>query len=90
MYKIFANYAPVILAPDNAIDVHCEKIETQDNVVVGTKFVTTWNNAGGRYDDELNDLCKEKFGAPFSFIRSIWFYRLGSVSNTWHLIELIK
>ena len=90
MYSIFANYAPFILVPNNAIDVTCEKIKTQDGIVAGTKFVTSWNNADGQYDDDLNDICKEKFGVPFTFIRSIWFSRLGEVSAKWHLVELTK
>lgn len=88
MYKIFAKYAPFILVPNNAIDTSCLQVETQDGIVAGTKFVSTWNNCDGRYSDELNDVCKEKFGVPFTFIRSVWYSRLGEVSDIWHLIKL--
>lgn len=90
MYKLKAKYAPMILVPHNGIDVRADKVETQDGVIAGIKFVATWNDNDGRYYDEIDEICKDKFDTPLAFIRSLWFARLGDVGNTWHLIELIK
>lgn len=87
--KIQCKFAEWMLAPSNAIQ-QAETYETMDGVTCRLKYISTWNNSGGDYDEELEDVCQSKFGCPFSTIRSIWISRLGRVDVYWHLVKMIK
>ena len=63
---------------------------TADGVAVRVKYLATWNNKDGRYDDELDRLCMDAWNVPFRFLRSSWIARLRDIDNYWHLVELEK
>ena len=61
--------------------------ETLDGKRSRPRFVAAWNNEGGEYDGELDDVCRRRFGFPFVNIRSMWNCRLGFVDDYWFLVE---
>lgn len=86
--KIQSKFVERLLVPDNGI---CRgEVETADGVMCRTEFQTTWNNAGGYFDDELEDVCQREYSCSFQAIKSIWISRLGHLSDYWHLVKLIK
>lgn len=87
--KIQCKFAEYMLAPANAI-MDADTYETMDGVTCRLKYISTWNNSDGSYDEALEDVCQRKFGCSFSTIRSIWISRLGSVDVYWHLVTMIK
>lgn len=97
-YHIGAKYSAEVLFPSNAVDAafwaHEEgvipRFLTSDGVLCEPKFIRTINNGGGRYDGELEDLCRLHFGVSFVYLRSVWVSRLGALDNYWHLITLTK
>lgn len=86
--KIKAKFADKLLVPANGITRG--DVETLDGVRCRTEFQTTWNNAGGFFDDELEALCQREYKCSFQAIKSIWIGRLGYVSDYWHLVKLVK
>lgn len=89
--SIKANYAERIICPSNAIDLKLGlECQTGDGVNCKIQVQAVWNNEDGGYDEELDYLCKKYFDVPFKAIRSIWFSRLGGVSDYWYNITLIK
>lgn len=94
--KIACRFAEYVLVPHNAIEasffrggiVDKNFFKTMnDKTCLGT-FVATWNNEDGRYDDELQQLCRTMFKSSLSAIRSNMLSRLGNVEERWHLIKL--
>lgn len=90
MEKINAKFAEYLLVPSNGISVGVGRVETLDGVECRPEFQTTWNNGDGTYDDELDAVCRKYYDCGFQSIRSIWYGRLGTVSDYWHLVKLIK
>lgn len=88
MQKIQSKFVEYLLVPANGI-MHGE-VETTDGEKCLVEFKTTWNNAGGFFDNELDSICQERYGCSFTAIKSIWFGRLGRLSDFWHLVKLIK
>lgn len=86
--KIKAKFSEKLLVPENGIGRG--EIETADGVMCKTEFLTTWNNAGGAFDNELDDICQREYGCSFQAIKSIWISRIGILSDYWHLVKLIK
>ena len=88
MQKIQSKFVEYLLVPANGIEFG--EVETIDGVQCRTEFQATWNNGNGFFDDELESLCQDRYGCSFSSIKSIWFGRLGRLSDYWHLVKLIK
>lgn len=86
--KINSKFVEKLVVPDNGIARGI--VETTDGFRCRAEFRTTWNNADGFFDDELENVCQSEYGCPFGAIRSIWIGRLGNVSDIWHLVKLIK
>lgn len=89
MIGLMCKYAGEVLIPENGIG-NGEEFRTSDGVDVRVRYISTWNNKDGAYDEELDDLCQRKWGVTFSSIRSVWFARLGRVGDFWHLVKMIK
>ena len=86
--RIKAKFAENLLVPANGISRG--EVETTDGVTCLTEFQTTWNNADGMFDDELECVCQREYGCSFQAIKSIWISRIGILSDYWHLVRLIK
>jgi hypothetical protein len=86
--KIKSKFVDKLLVPANGI--MRGEVETSDGVRCMAEFRTTWDNADGFCDEELEAISQREYGCPFSAIRSIWIGRLGNVSDIWHLVKLIK
>ena len=90
-YHIWSKYVDYLLVPANGIEgSFSDEYETSDGVLCELKNHTVWNNEGGRYDDELNDICLWRYKCEFSTIRSLWISRLGSVDKYWFLVKMVK
>ena len=92
-FRLAANYAEYVLCPDRAIgepgDVDLIAV-LNDGTRAKVTFVTTWNNEGDYWLEELNRVCMERYQYPFGSIKEIWERRLGRLGNYWHLIKLEK
>lgn len=92
MEQIQCNFAERVLIPNGGLKPAAtgETYITSDGVKVKVKFLTTWDNTDGRYDNELDELCRRLWGIDFAYIRSMWVSRLYYVGNYWHYVELTK
>lgn len=90
MKALQCKFKEFILLPANAIDTKENEFRTTDGVDVSVKFISTWNNKDGQYDEQLDELCIREYGTPFVTIRSIWIGRLGRADEYWHLIKLTR
>lgn len=88
MYRINCKYTELLLAPANAIGGNL--VETEDGVKCRLVFQSTMNNVDGAFDGRLDEICNEQYGCPFQTIKSIWISRLGSLSEYWHLVKMVK
>ena len=88
MKKIRSKYTEYLLAPANAITDTF--VETVDGVKCKIEYQATWNNEYGRYDDQLNDLCRKYYNSSLEVISNIWSARLGFTSEYWHLVKMIR
>ena len=83
-------YAERVILPHNALYKGAEMYDTADGVKVKLKFIGTWNNKDGLFDEELDKVCQDVLGVPFKTIKSIWIARLGYLDDYWHYVKLIK
>lgn len=94
-FRLAAKYAPLVLCPKNAIEeAFYEGTEMQGHFLTTDKkecafqLQTVWDNSDGRYDNEMDAVCQENWNMPFRSMRSVWFSRLGKISDIWYLIKL--
>ena len=91
MQKIKCKFAEWVLAPANAFGpAIAGEYQTEDGRLCQVMVHTVWNNTEGIFDNELDELCQEKFGFPFKTIRSVWISRLDRVDNYWHLVKMVE
>lgn len=90
MSKILSKFTERLLAPRNAFIAGLSgEYETLDGVTCRTEPIGTWNNKDGYFEEEFDDICQRFYGCPFSAIRSIWFGRLGKISDIWDMVKMI-
>lgn len=77
------------MLPHNAIRAGVSEYDTADGVKVRMKFIGTWNNKDGLFDEELDKVCQDVLGVPFETIKSIWIARLGYLDDYWHYVKLM-
>ena len=96
-YRIEAKYAPKVLMPKNAIErrffedaVSQREYDfvTADGKNCKARFISAWNNEGGRYDESLDFICMKNWKTPFESLKSLWISRLGTIDDYWYLINL--
>lgn len=95
-YRIDAKPAEYIFCPANAIEnefYHRDPyiipaLVTSEGNTHKARFIGTWNNSGGVYEEEFESICRKYYGMSFVSIRSLWIGRLGKLDNYWHLIKL--
>lgn len=90
MQRIDCRFAERVIVPSNGINATDKEVSTSDGQKVKLKFIGTWNNEEGRFNDELDDICLRFWGVPFITMRSIWVSRLGRVSDFWHIVEMVR
>lgn len=91
--RLQAKYAERILCPRSALgEVGTGDLNliTADGVECAVRFLGTWNNAEGRFNDDLEMVCQNQLGIGFDTVRSIWISRLNGMSDIWDMIELKK
>ena len=92
-YSLNANFSEKILLPSEALPPYSREglsLITADGIRCKAHFLSTWNNYGGRYDDELDGLCHRQWACDFDLVRNIWLGRLEVVGDIWNYVELIK
>lgn len=92
-YNILAKYSEHILCPSNAIDrafytSNKGTLLSMDGIRARATFLSTYNNADGRYDNDLEEICQREFGKTFAEVRNLWIFRLGRLDDYWHFIKL--
>lgn len=92
-YSIRAKFSEWILCPHEAIDRRFfsesgKFLMTEDGIVANPKFTASFDNSDGSYDEILEFYSMDRFGIPFSSIKSLWIARIGTFSSCWHLIKL--
>ena len=89
MNWIQSKFAERVLVPREGISGHGPgKYETQDGKVCDAIFISIWDNADGRYDDQLDFVCRKYWDMPFSRFRSLWIARVGELKGFWYLVQL--
>lgn len=97
-YRIESKFADVVLLPANAIEQAfyasgegtSATFITLDDQICSARWISTWRNSDGRYDELLDTICQERWKVPFVTIRSLWLSRIGKLDDFWHLIKLTK
>ena len=97
-YRIESKFSDVVLLPSNAIEYSfyasgngdSATFITLDDVICSARWISTWRNTDGQYDELLDSICQDRWKVPFVTIRSLWLSRLGRVDEFWHLIKLSR
>jgi hypothetical protein len=89
MSNIYCNFSEFVLLPKEAFDEFgFGPFRTKDGKVCDAIFISVWNNADCRYDEQLDHICQIKWNIRFDSVRSMWIGRLGEVGCYWYLIQL--
>lgn len=84
-------YAPVVFIPTELTNGNhiAQKYKLAGGEVVTLRWLSTWNNTDGKYDKELDGLCRELYGMDFESVRAVWKRRLGGrLEDWWHKVEM--
>lgn len=90
MEKIQCKFVPKLIVPANALVPEEYNYITSDGTKCRIGFEIGWKNENDIFSDELDDVCQKVHGCSFETIKSVWFSRLGSVSDWWYMIKLRK
>lgn len=84
-------YAPIVLIPSELTDGNhiAQKYKLSGGEIVTLRWIATWNNAGGRFDKELDKECRNLYGMDFESVKVVWQRRLGGrLEDWWHEVEM--
>lgn len=90
MRQIQCKYVPKLIAPSNAFFFPEDEYRTADGKTCRIKPLACWKDEDGSCEDDLENFCQCHHECSFEVIRSIWFGRLGRVSDYWYLVEMIE
>lgn len=65
-----------------------ETFETMDGKRCRGQRVMGWDNFDGRYNKELDAICRGQWGVSFEYLRSLFIDRLSRIDHHWHLIKM--
>lgn len=89
MNTIKAKYAEKVLTPREGLSgIEPGEYETMDNKICRAEFIAVWDNRDGRYDEQLDHLCRKYWNLPFSYIKSLWMERCYDLEGYWYLLRL--
>ena len=89
MNSIKAKYAPKVLVPKEGLSgIEAGKYETADGKVCTALFISLWDDRDGRYDDQLDHICRKYWDLPFSYVKSLWMERCWEIEGYWYILEL--
>lgn len=71
-------------APDRIVFV------CADGEEVDVRCLCTWNNADGRYDHEIDKVCRRMYGRTFDHIKSVWRTRVSELGNYWCWAQMAR
>lgn len=83
-------FSSVAIIPSELTDRKhvCQKYKLVGGEVVTLRFLGTWDNRKGEYDDMFDKECRELYDIDFASFKSVWKRRLGALSEYWHKVEL--
>lgn len=89
MNRIHCKFNEDALVPIEAIEgITPGEFITDDGKECRAEFISGWNNHDGRYDEQLDHICQNKWGLPFSAIRSRWIAQYGTLDGYWYYLKL--
>lgn len=89
MNRISAKFAERVLVPIEGMSgLKPEPYITSDGKVCNATFISFWDDRDGRYDEQLDHLCRLYWDLPFSYIKSIWMERCMEIEGYWYLLVL--
>lgn len=91
MNRIHCNYNEDVMIPVEALDgIEPGLYRTDDGKECVAHFISGWNNRDGRYDEQLDHVCRLKWGVPFSAVRSRWIAQYGTLEGYWYYLKLVE
>lgn len=89
MNTIKAKFAERVLVPKEALSsIGPGQFKTMDGKICDAIFIAVWDNRDGRWDEQLDYLCRKWWDMPFSSMKSLWYERCWEIEGYWHLINL--
>jgi len=89
MSNIYCDFSEQVLLPKEAFEKFgFGPYKTRDGKVCDAIFISVWNNADGRYNEQLDYICMKYWNVHFDTMRSMWFGRLGGVGDYWYFLQL--
>lgn len=89
MNKISAKYAEYVLLPKEEVSgIGAGQFRTADDKVCEATFISGWDNRDGRYDKQLDWVCRKYWGVGFSAVKSLWHERRWEIEGYWYLFNL--
>lgn len=89
MNSIKAKFAERILVPKEGMSgIEPGDFLTTDGKVCSATFISCWDNKDGRYDEQLDYLCRKYFDLPFPYIKSLWMERCWEIEGYWYMLLL--
>lgn len=90
MNRIHCKFNDDALVPIEAIEgITPGEFVTDDGKECRAEFISGWNNQDGRYDEQLDHICRSKWEMPFSAIRSRWIAQYGTLEGYWYYLKLM-
>lgn len=92
MNRIQLKYNETAIIPDDIVlgEKRGKKYELLTGEIVTLEYRFSCDNRKGMFDKDLEELCQENYGIPFSRVKSMWFARLGKLSGFWHSVRMHK
>lgn len=91
MNKIKAKYAENVMVPKEGISgIKPGVYQTLDGKVCNATFISVWNNTDGRYDEQLDHICRKFWNISFSYIKSLWMERCMEIEGYWYFLKLTQ
>jgi hypothetical protein len=89
MNTIKAKFAERVLVPKEALSsIGSGQFKTLDGKICDAEFIACWDNRDGRWDEQLDHLCRKYWDMPFAAIKSMWYERCYEIEGYWHLLIL--
>lgn len=88
--QINVKFSPIALIPSELTDGKhvAQKYKLFGGEIVTFRFLGTWDNRKGEYDDMFDAECRKLYDIDFASFRSVWKRRLGALSEYWHKVQM--
>lgn len=90
MKQIQCKFVSRVVVPANALKPEEYEYQTSDGIICRISYEIGWKIEDEWFLEELEDICQKIHGCSFETIKSLWFSRLGRLSDWWYVIKLTK